>query len=65
VAELRNYVNDFKVANVGSLFSAIKANKPGVKDLDILRTLAEIAGLKVTITPKLAATRAKKKVTKQ
>lgn len=64
VAELKSYVNDFKVANIGSLFTAIKANKPGVKDIDILRTLADIAGLKVTITPKVAATRAKKKVTK-
>lgn len=63
VTELKDYVNNLKVANVGSLFTVVKANKPGVKDIDILRTLAEIAKLKVNISPKVPATRAKKSTT--
>lgn len=61
VAELKDYVKNLKVGNIGSLFTVIKANKPGVDTLDILRTLAEIAGLKVVISPKPVVTRAKKK----
>jgi len=64
VTELKDYVNNLKVANVGSLFTVIKANKAGVKDIDILRTLAEIAKLKVNISPKVAASRVKKASTK-
>ena len=60
VAELKGYLKDLKVANVGSLFSVVKANKPGVTALDVLRTLADIAELKVVISPKPVATRAKK-----
>ena len=60
VAELKDYLKDLKVANVGSLFSVVKANKPGVTALDVLRTLADIAELKVVITPKPTVTRAKK-----
>ena len=64
VAELKGYVSDLKVANIGSLFSVVKANKSGIKDIDILRTLADIAGLKVNITIKPVATRGKRKTSK-
>ena len=64
VAELKDYVSNLKVANVGILFTVVKANKAGVKDIDILLTLAEIAKLKVNISPKVAAKRVKKAATK-
>ena len=61
VAELKEFLTNLKVANVGSLFTVANANKPGTTNIDILRTLAEIAGLKVVISPKPVVTRAKKK----
>ncbi len=64
VAELKDYITNLKVANVGSLFTVVKTNKSGIKDIDILRTLAEIAKLKVSISPKLVAKRAKKTAAK-
>ena len=63
VAELKGYLKDLKIANVGSLFSVVKANKPGVTALDVLRTLADIAELKVAISPKPVVTRVKKSAT--
>jgi hypothetical protein len=57
IAELKDYISNLKVANVGSVFSVVKANKPGVTALNVLQTLAEISGLKVTITEKPKATR--------
>jgi hypothetical protein len=57
IAELKDYISNLKVANVGSVFSVVKANKPGVSSLNVLQTLAEIGGLKVTITEKPKATR--------
>ena len=60
VLELKDYISNLSVANVGSLFEVVKANKKGVKDLDILITLAEIGKVKVDITEKPKATRAKR-----
>jgi hypothetical protein len=57
ILELKDYINNLKVANVGSVFSVVKANKPGVSALNVLQTLAEIGGLKVIITEKPKATR--------
>jgi len=54
---LKDYISNLKVANVGSVFSVIKANKPDVSALNVLQTLAEIGGLRVTITEKPKATR--------
>lgn len=52
IVELKDYISNLKVANVGSVFSVVKANKPGVSALNVLQTLAEIGGLKVVITEK-------------
>jgi hypothetical protein len=60
VEVLKDFITNLKVANVGSIFSVVRANHAGVKDIDILRTLAEIAKLKVNITEKPVVTRAKK-----
>ena len=57
IVELKDYISNLKVANVGSVFSVVKANKPGISSLNVLQTLAEIGGLKVTITEKPKATR--------
>jgi len=62
IVELKDYISNLKVANVGSVFSVVKANKPGVSSLNVLQTLAEIGGLKVTITEKPKATRKSKTV---
>jgi hypothetical protein len=60
IAELKDYLSNLKVANVGSVFSVVNANKPGVSALNVLQTLAEIGGLKVTITEKPKTTRKSK-----
>ena len=52
IVELKDYISNLKIANVGSVFSVVKANKPGVSALNVLQTLAEIGGLKVVITEK-------------
>jgi hypothetical protein len=57
ILELKDYISNLKVANVGSLFSVVKANKPGVSALNVLQTLAEIGDLKVIITEKPKTTR--------
>jgi hypothetical protein len=57
ILELKDYISNLKIANVGSVFSVVKANKPDVSALNVLQTLAEIGGLKVTITEKPKATR--------
>jgi hypothetical protein len=64
VAELKDFIKELKVPNVGSLFTTVKASKSGIKDIDILRTLAEIAKLKVVITEKPVVTRAKRNTAK-
>jgi ATP sulfurylase len=52
ILELKDYISNLKIASVGSVFSIVKANKPGVSSLNVLQTLAEIGGLKVVITEK-------------
>jgi len=60
VDELKDYVSNLKITSITNLFSQVKSGKAGVKDIDILRTIGEIAGLKVNITEKPKVTRAKK-----
>ena len=60
VLELKGYVEKLKADGVQSLFSAVKAHSKDTKDIDILRTIAEIVGLKVTISQNLKLTRATK-----
>lgn len=57
VAELKDYMINLKVDNVGSVFNVVKESKSGVTTMDVLRTLAEISGLKVLITEKLKVIR--------
>lgn len=64
VDDLKDYINNLKIASVTDLFSQVKAGKAGVKDIDILRTIADIAKLKVIITDKPKVSRTKKAVTK-
>lgn len=52
VLDLKDFVANLKVGNVGSVFSVVTKNRPGVKKIDILRTLAAIGDLKVTIEEK-------------
>ena len=59
VDELKDYVSSLKITSVTNLFSQVKAGKAGVKDIDILRTIAEIVELKVVITDKPKIPRAK------
>jgi hypothetical protein len=59
VDELKDYVSNLKITSVTDLFSQVKAGKAGVKDIDILRTIAEIAEIKVVITDKPKIPRAK------
>ena len=60
VAELKDYIKNLKVGSVSNLFTIVRTNKPDVSDIDILRTLAEIANLKVTITEKPVVKRGKR-----
>ena len=46
-----------KVPTVGNLFTVALTAKKDLKKIDVLRTLAEIGGLKVTITEKVKAPR--------
>jgi hypothetical protein len=59
VESLKEYVTNLKITSVTDLFSQVKAGNAGVKDIDILRTIAEIVGLKVVITDKPKIPRAK------
>jgi hypothetical protein len=34
IAELKDYISNLKVANVGSVFSVVKSNKPSVSSLN-------------------------------
>ena len=52
VLDLKDFVSNLKVANVGSVFSVVAAQRPGTKNIDILQTLAAIGDLKVTIIEK-------------
>jgi hypothetical protein len=60
VLELKDYVKTLKVDSVQALFGAVKAHSKDSKDIEILQTIAEIVGLKVTITLKTPVTRAPK-----
>jgi len=65
VLELKDYVQTLKVDSVQGLFAAVKAHSKDAKDLAILQTIAEIVGLKVTITQNPKATRASKGTAKK
>jgi hypothetical protein len=60
VDELKDYVSSLKITSIANLFSQVKAGKAGVKDIDILRTIGEVVGLKVVITDKPKIPRTKK-----
>lgn len=60
VLELKGYVQTLKVDSVQGLFTAVKAHSKGMQDIDILRTIAEIVKLKVTIAEKPIVKRAPK-----
>ena len=62
VNDLREYITTLKVLTAGNLFTVALANRKDVKKIDVLRTLAEIGGLKVTIVEKQKTIR-KKKIT--
>lgn len=63
VNDLREYITNLKVPTVGKLFSVALENRKDVKKVDVLRTLAVIADLKVTITEKPKTVRKTKAVT--
>ena len=62
VNDLREYITNLKVTTVGNLFTVALENKKDVKKIDVLRTLAEIGGLKVLITEKVKTPRKPKVV---
>jgi len=64
VEELKDYVSNLKITSITNLFSQVKSGKAGVKDIDILRTIAEIVALKVVITDKPKIPRAKSSTSK-
>ena len=57
VNDLREYITNLKVPNLGELFTVAQAGRKDVKKSDVLRTLADIGGVKVTITDKVSAPR--------
>lgn len=57
VSEMKEFITNLKVPTVGNLFTVALASKKDVKKIDVLRTLAEIGGLKVTITEKVKTPR--------
>jgi hypothetical protein len=52
VSEMKEFIKNLKVQTVGDLFKVALAQKKDVKKVDVLRTLAVIGDLKVTITEK-------------
>lgn len=64
VNDLKDYITNLKVPSVGDLFKVAMTNKKEVKKIDVLRTLAEIGGLKVTIIEKVKVDRKPKVVAK-
>ncbi len=64
VNDLREYITTLKVPTVGNLFTFALNNRKDVKKIDVLRTLAEIGGLKVTITEKVKTPRKAKTAAK-
>ena len=59
VNDLREYITNLKVPTVGNLFTVALANRKEVTKADVLRTLAAIGNVKVTITDKVVKTRKK------
>ena len=57
VSEIKEFITNLKVPTVGNLFTVALAAKKDLKKIDVLRTLAEIGGLKVTITEKVKTPR--------
>ena len=57
VSEMKEFITNLKVPTVGNLFTVALAAKKDLKKIDVLRTLAEIGGLKVTITEKVKTPR--------
>lgn len=62
VSEMKEFITNLKVPTVGELFRVALAQKKDVKKVDVLRTLAVIGDLKVTITEKPKAVRKTKAV---
>ena len=52
VSEMKEFITNLKVPTVGALFKVALEQRKDVKKVDVLRTLAVIADLKVTITEK-------------
>jgi hypothetical protein len=52
VSEMKEFIKNLKVQTVGDLFRVALAQRKDVKKVDVLRTLAVIGDLKVTITEK-------------
>ena len=57
VSAMKEFITNLKVTTVGDLFTVALAAKKDLKKIDVLRTLAEIGGLKVTITEKVKTPR--------
>ena len=64
VSEIKEFITNLKVPTVGNLFTVAIAAKKDLKKIDVLRTLAEIGGLKVTITEKVKTPRKAKTAAK-
>ena len=64
VSEIKEFITNLKVPTVGNLFTVALAAKKDLKKIDVLRTLAEIGGLKVTITEKVKTPRKAKTAAK-
>ena len=64
VSEMKEFITNLKVPTVGNLFTVALAAKKDLKKIDVLRTLAEIGGLKVTITEKVKTPRKAKTAAK-
>ena len=63
VNDLREYITNLKVPTVGNIFTVALANRKEVTKADVLRTLAAIGNVKVTITDKVVKTRKTKAIT--
>ena len=64
VSEMKEFITNLKVQTVGELFQVAVAKRPGTKKINVLQTLAEIGGLKVTITEKVKTPRKAKAAAK-
>jgi hypothetical protein len=64
VSEMKEFITNLKVPTVGDLFKVALTQRKDVKKVDVLRTLAVIGDLKVTITEKPKTVRKTKAATK-